>query len=407
MVNLKYFYSFIYYFITIIYLETVFKIFTNIKVSFSNIIFIILFSITTSSILYILSSIFNKKINKIITAVNLFMLSTIFTSQYIYYKIFNTFYTLYSAKNGSQVIEFWKDILLLVAKYIHIILIFFLPFIIFIFISNKLISQSKLKLRKIPLLIFLASTPYIIFFILINYTKENLFKKIIESSSPIYTVQNIGLLSTIKLDFYNILFKDNVQSKALETFNTHEKNIIQSKNKVKVNDYNVLNINFDKLIAEEENKIIKELHSYFKNIKPTQKNDYTGKFKGYNLILITAESLYPYAINKNLTPTLYKLVNEGYKFTNFYNPIWGVSTTDGEYVACTGLIPKSGVWSFKESSKNYLPFVMGNQFKKLGYKTLAFHNHTYTYYKRNLSHPNMGYDYKAVGNGLNVKKNLA
>ena len=47
---------------------------------------------------------------------------------------------------------------------------------------------------------------------------------------------------------------------------------------------------------------------------------------------------------------------------------------------------------------------MGNQLKKLNYKTVAYHNHTYTYYKRHISHPNMGYEYKGVGNGLNVKK---
>jgi len=146
------------------------------------------------------------------------------------------------------------------------------------------------------------------------------------------------------------------------------------------------------------------MHQYFNSIPPTPKNEYTGKFKGYNLIFITAESFSPYAVHEDLTPTLYKLVNEGYNFTNFYNPIWGVSTTDGEYVACTGLIPKDGVWSFLKSSDNYLPFVMGNQLKNLGYNTVAYHNHSYKYYDRHLSHPNMGYEYKGIGNGLNVKK---
>src|SRR5690606_372494 len=113
-----------------------------------------------------------------------------------------------------------------------------------------------------------------------------------------------------------------------------------------------------------------------------KKNDYTGKYKGYNLILITAESFSPFAIDENVTPTLYKMANEGYQFTNFYTPVWGVSTSDGEYVALQGLIPKSGVWSFQESGKNSLPFVLGNQLKKLNYPTRAYHNHTYTYYGR-------------------------
>ena len=144
------------------------------------------------------------------------------------------------------------------------------------------------------------------------------------------------------------------------------------------------------------------MHEYFKCVPPTKKNEYTGKFKDYNLIFITAEAFSSYAVHKDITPTLYKMVNEGYQFTDFYVPLWDVSTSDGEYVAMTGLIPKSGVWSFYHSSKIDLPFVMGRQFEKLGYNTLAYHNHTYDYYRRDLSHPNLGYDYKGVGNGLDM-----
>src|SRR5690606_21283221 len=124
-----------------------------------------------------------------------------------------------------------------------------------------------------------------------------------------------------------------------------------------------------------------------------RKNEYTGMFKGKNLILITAEGFSPYAVHKELTPTLYMMQENGFKFTDFYTPLWGVSTSDGEYVACTGLLPKEGVWSFYKSAKNYMPFCMGNQLKSVGYNTYAYHNHYYDYYFRNESHPNMGYIY--------------
>ena len=42
--------------------------------------------------------------------------------------------------------------------------------------------------------------------------------------------------------------------------------------------------------------------------------------------------------------------------------------------------------------------------KPLGYTTKAYHNHYYSYYGRDLSHPNLGYDYKGLGNGLKVKE---
>jgi len=170
--------------------------------------------------------------------------------------------------------------------------------------------------------------------------------------------------------------------------------------------FNAMDIDFGALMANEKNDGVSALHEYFAYVKPSRKNEYTGMFKGYNLVMFTAEGFSPFAVDPVLTPTVYKLINEGFHFTDFYTAEWGVSTTDGEYVACTGLIPKSGVWSFFRSSNNYLPFVMGNQLKKLGYQTNAYHDHTYTYYNRDKSHPNMGYDYKGVGNGLELPKKV-
>ena len=171
-----------------------------------------------------------------------------------------------------------------------------------------------------------------------------------------------------------------------------------------VPEYNVMEIDFDKLIIEESDEETKKMHEYFKSVEPTAKNDYTGLYEGYNLIVLTAEGFSSYAVHEEMTPTLYKMVNEGYRFENFYTAIWEVSTSDGEYVALNSLIPKSGVWSFQKSANNYLPFVLGNQLKKLDYQTNAYHNHSYKYYDRHLSHPNMGYDYKGLGNGLVVKE---
>lgn len=41
-------------------------------------------------------------------------------------------------------------------------------------------------------------------------------------------------------------------------------------------------------------------------------------------------------------------------------------------------------------------------FRSLGYRARAYHNNDYTYYNRDLTHPNLGYDYKGYGNGLNL-----
>jgi len=85
--------------------------------------------------------------------------------------------------------------------------------------------------------------------------------------------------------------------------------------------YNKLDIPFHELIKSESATMIKGMHEYFMKVEPTKKNKYTGMFKDKNLILITAEGFSPYAVNKDITPTLYMMQESGFKFTDFYTPL--------------------------------------------------------------------------------------
>ena len=102
---------------------------------------------------------------------------------------------------------------------------------------------------------------------------------------------------------------------------------------------NALDINFEALAEVATDETIQNMHKYFATLTPSEKNEYTGMFKGKNLILITAEGFSPYAIDRDLTPTLYQLTHEGFVFNNFYQPDWTMSTTGGEFAVTTGLIP--------------------------------------------------------------------
>ena len=171
-----------------------------------------------------------------------------------------------------------------------------------------------------------------------------------------------------------------------------------------VYDYNKMDLDFEAESQLVGGQTLENIHKYFSSITASQKNEYTGMFAGKNLIQITAEAFSPYVISKELTPTLYKLTHEGFVFTNYYQPGWGQSTTGGEFAAMTGVIPTwiNNNLSFYVSSKDYMPFALGNQFRALGYTTVAYHNNSYTYYNRHLTHPNLGYDYYGQGNGLNI-----
>ncbi len=157
---------------------------------------------------------------------------------------------------------------------------------------------------------------------------------------------------------------------------------------------NVLPIDFAGLTASADSDTIGKIAEYTQSMTPTNRNEYTGMFEGYNLIYLTAEGFSPYAVDENLTPTLYKLVHSGFVFDEFYVPLWSTSTSDGEYTNCTGLIPDQ-MHSMKRSKDNAMPFTLPAFFSLEGVNSYAFHDNSLSYYDRNLSHPNLGYNFMA------------
>lgn len=171
---------------------------------------------------------------------------------------------------------------------------------------------------------------------------------------------------------------------------------------------NALDIDFEALAEAETNETLQGMHKYFASLTPSAKNEYTGMFKGKNLILLTAEAFSPYVISEELTPTLYRLTHEGFVFTNYYQPDWCQSTCGGEFANTTGIIPNliNGKRTTSTAKNNYMPFTLASQFSAIGYSVPAWHNHTYDYYDRNEYLTAFGYDYKGIGSGLEYPEEL-
>lgn len=155
-----------------------------------------------------------------------------------------------------------------------------------------------------------------------------------------------------------------------------------------------LNIDFETLNELTADKELNRLATYLAERTPTNRNRYTGFFQGYNLIYLTAEGFSPYAVSQELTPTLYRLSHSGFVAENYYVPLWQTSTSDGEYVNLMGQIP-SGQFSMRKSAAYEQPYSLPAYFAAEGVKSFAYHNNTLDYYDRYLSHPNLGYDFKA------------
>ena len=165
--------------------------------------------------------------------------------------------------------------------------------------------------------------------------------------------------------------------------------------------YNMLDLDYIALAEQSSSNTIASLHYYAAAQMPSRQNAYTGLFAGKNLIIITAEAFSAEVIDPEVTPTLYRLATQGIRFADFYQPLWGGSTSTGEFSVLTGMVAANGISSVYEACQQDLFFTMGNQLQEQGYFSAAYHNHSYTYYDRNKTHTAMGYDtFMGMGNGM-------
>ena len=157
--------------------------------------------------------------------------------------------------------------------------------------------------------------------------------------------------------------------------------------------YNILEeLDFPRLAQETSSPSVAALCDYAARLMPSKQNDYTGLFAGKNLILITAEAFAREVIDPQRTPTLYRLATRGIRFTDYYQPAWGASTTSGEFSNLVGLIPTNGGMCMKEARQQNFFLTMGHQLQRQGYYSAAYHNHNKDFYDRDKTHVRLGYD---------------
>jgi len=150
-------------------------------------------------------------------------------------------------------------------------------------------------------------------------------------------------------------------------------------------------VTFD-LLAEAANQSLQ--HAQISNAlaitTPSYTNEFTGVFSGKNMIFIMAESFSPMGVHPGLTPTLYKMMNEGFVFENFYSP-HVLSTLGGEFSTLTGLLPTQSILRNWRDNTPTFPLAVGHSFTRAGYNA----NHTYSltegfFYERHQTRDTIG-----------------
>lgn len=408
----------------ILWLESVYRLFYVDGFFGRGLLHIILFSIPIALIFTEITKLFDQKKNHLVAMILLGITTFWYMIQAVYHTIFSTVFVTATLDMAGQAMgNYWREAISGIIRTSPILLLMALP-VVALYFLRIWFDEQRWESNKLTVVAVLIVVTQIIAVLTLNIPTGGLISMrevYRESFIPDTTVTQFGVLTTLRLDITQSIFgleeTEDEDSNYIPPSTGDESDIpvmgdasvilpTVSVEVPIVYEPNVMDIDFDDLIANETNNTLLAAHKYFAGKEPTMQNEYTGMFEGKNLILLTGEAFWIGAVNEKYTPTLYKLANEAFVFENFYNPLWYYSTADGEYAHTTGLIPTNQVKiSQKYAGQNDISmyFSMGNQLGALGYPTMAYHNNTATYYGRHLSHPNLGYEYIASDTGLDVK----
>lgn len=390
-------------FIYFVYMETLYRLLVFNNIFIPTIVNVLLFIVPLSLFLYVLSKISkSERLNKRIFITFLLFITIWFSVQYVVKSYFGIYVSFSTLKIADQVGDFLTKALVEIIRRIPGITLFFLP-VVLVGVFSKYINFRHIDYKMSIFVISLVAFTFNIYIIGLNINKDKLYSPYFlyyKVNDIALNIENLGVMSSFYLDVQRNIFGFNY-----ELVDVDDPLLEDNEEKIKVYDYNKLDIDFKNLMINEKNSKIKEMHEYFMDEEGTMQNEYTGFFKDKNLILFMAESFNEIAVSKELTPTLYKLVNSGFVFENFYSPAI-YSTIGGEFQELTGLYPTDGavLKKFRSGSVSF-PLGIANVFKDINYKTYAYHDNSYTFQNRNRYLKSLGFDsFKACGNGL--EKNI-
>lgn len=147
---------------------------------------------------------------------------------------------------------------------------------------------------------------------------------------------------------------------------------------------------WQKAAAEETDDSIRKIDQFLMSRSISDYNDHTGMFKDMNVIYMMVEAFDYMAIDPQLTPTLYRMKEEGWDFTSHYTPIYSCATGESELASEVSLIPQSDVCTPNTYTDNDWNDSIFSLFDNAGYYTSAYHNWKDEYYERRTLYSHSG-----------------
>lgn len=171
-----------------------------------------------------------------------------------------------------------------------------------------------------------------------------------------------------------------------------------------LNEYAAYNIYKTQKTAEVKKQAtpqtLEKVDKFVKENQTTPNPEYYGSLKGKNVIMFHLESFQQFMIDykvdgKEVTPNINRFYHsqDSLSFDNFYNQVGQGKTADAETMLETGLYgTESGSSMVNYGSTNTYQAVP-NILDQKGYTTAAFHGDVASFWNRDNTYKNWGYDY--------------
>ena len=309
-------------------IEILFKVIMGLNIFNWSFLRILLGTIILSNIISLLSSGLKRKYANIIVCVLLFIICILFTAQGGMYNYLGTFMSLGTASQAHAIEYFIGDFFTSLNPWFFSLFIIPILYILyFIFMDKKFIDKNlKYKYNVVRCFtVFATIITCTLYYGTISWdfmqdkmqivSNKELFKN---PSMQNIAVSQYGLLGYEFLDIKSLLIK---HEETAETF--------VKQHQTEVTDYSRIidDTAWETAQETEKNTDYKTLNSYFMSKEITSKNDYTGLFKGKNLVILMIESgsnvLKDYP---EYFPNFAKLYNNGWSWENAFSPRNACST---------------------------------------------------------------------------------
>ncbi len=332
------------------------------NINYSNFLFLspILFSIAWILLFVGISINLKKWIGKLVYIVTTLLFLVFYIVNGVYYSIMKTFFDFTLLNAAGEGAPYMMDALKNCNRLVYVSIVIIIIFFVIGF--KKFENNKKADYKKLLKVLGIFIAVYLIAFLSLGKANSKLTWSSWRNPKNIYNAFNDANKSMKISGFYEYTIRN-----FYITF-------FKSDSRVNEEDLEFLNAAYEEVL--------------------NTKNKFTGKLKGKNLVIIQLEGTDSWLFNKNDTPTMYSLMNNGLNFTkhySFYNG--GGSTFNSEFAVNTGYVtPLSFTQNAYAFSKNSFPNSLAHIFKNNGYSVNAFHMNTGEYYSRTVNYKNWGYD---------------